>query len=303
MPEETAVISWIGLNLNKYSVKDMHSKIVRFLLLFALIFNACDRICLQPDQQDEKWSFVVFSDVQDGYGVFGKLSENIGNLKPVPNAAFCCGDIMYYSGNEAKWASFENAAKSIRQNMPLFFARGNHDGNDSASEDILRLHANLTSDHFYYTHSEGNTLFIVLDIYERGKEGSIIGEQLKWLQSQLDSAGSNPSVSNIFILMHRPLYPQGRHKGENLSNADDLHQLFLKYNKIRAIIAGHDHLFNKYVKDNIMYITTGGGGGPLYHGYGGDYHHFLKVSFYEDTTQINVKTIDIFNETIDDFDL
>jgi hypothetical protein len=56
---------------------------------------------------------------------------------------------MFNSGNEAEWLSFENAVKSIRQNMPLFFARGNHDGNDSVSEDILPLHANLTSDHFY----------------------------------------------------------------------------------------------------------------------------------------------------------
>jgi hypothetical protein len=62
-------------------------------------------------------------------------------------------------------------------------------------------------------------------------------------------------------------------------------------------------MFNKYVRDGMIYITTGGGGGKLYSGYGGDYHHFLKVSFFNDTARINVKTIDIFNEIIEDFDL
>jgi len=103
--------------------------------------------------------------------------------------------------------------------------------------------------------------------------------------------------------MHRPLFPQGRHIGEDLTNANELHQLFLKHTKIRTVFSGHDHMFNKYVRDGVIYLTTGGGGGLLYRGFGGDYHHFLKVSFFNDTVRINLKTIDIFNEIIEDFDL
>ncbi len=103
--------------------------------------------------------------------------------------------------------------------------------------------------------------------------------------------------------MHQLPYPQGKHSGENLTNADELHQLFLEHDKIRAIFAGHDHMFNKYVKDGIIYITTGGGGSPLYPGYGGDYHHFLKVTFSKNSARINVRTVDLSNETIDCFDL
>jgi hypothetical protein len=76
-----------------------------------------------------------------------------------------------------------------------------------------------------------------------------------------------------------------------------------KYHKIEAVFAGHDHLFNKYIKDNVTYITTGGGGTPLHHGYGGDYYHFLKISFYKDSNRINVKSIGLFNEVLEDFDL
>ena len=187
--------------------------------------------------------------------------------------------------------------------MPLFIARGNHENNDPASELLLHQYGRIVSNRFYYTHSEKNTFFIVLDTFEKGSEGAILGDQFAWLERQLDSVSLDPSIVNIFIFMHQPLFPQGKHKGEDLKNANELHQLFLKHKKIGAVFSGHDHMFNKYARDGIVYITTGGGGGVLYKGYGGDYHHFVKVSFFNNTARINVKTIDVFDEIIEDFDL
>jgi hypothetical protein len=276
---------------------------LKILFLLVPILTSCSDIHKVPAGKDETWSFVVFSDLQRGYGVFSHLAVNIGNLEPAPRAAFCCGDIMLHSSNEAEWLSFTNCTKPISQKMPLFIARGNHENNDSASELLLHQYGHIVSSRFYYTYSEKNAFFIVLDTFEKGSEGAISGNQFRWLEQQLDSASLDPSIINIFIFMHQPLYPQGKHKGEDLRNADELHQLFLKHNKIRAVFSGHDHMFNKYVRDGMVYITTGGGGGVLYKGYGGDYHHFVKVSFFNDTAHINVKTIDVFNEIIEDFDL
>lgn len=276
---------------------------LRILFVLVLVFTSCADIYEVPAEKDETWSFVVFSDLRQGYGVFSQLAMNICNLEPAPSAAFCCGDIMLQSANEAEWVSFNHCTESIRQKMPLFIARGNHEGNDSASEVLLHQYGRITADRFYYTHTEKNTFFIVLDTYERGLEGAILNDQLAWLEHQLDSASLEPSINHIFIFMHHPLYPQGNHMGEDLNNANELHQLFVKHKKIRAVFSGHDHMFNKYVRDGMIYITTGGGGAVLYSGHGGDYHHFLKVSFFNDTAHVNVKTIGIFNEITEDFDL
>jgi 3',5'-cyclic AMP phosphodiesterase CpdA len=281
----------------------MQIKVVRFILLLAIILTACDRIYFPPYPQDEKWSFVVFGDTRLGYDIFGQLSRNIGHLEPAPRAAFCCGDIVDISTNEADWLRFADSAKPISQRMPIFFARGNHEGNDTASERFFREFTGIRSDSFYLTHIEENTLFIVLDIWRRGEEHAILNGQLNWLQNKLDSASADTSILNIFIFMHQPPYPQGKHSGENLANADELHQLFMKHKKIRAIFAGHDHMFNKYVKDSVIYITTGGGGSPLYLGYGGEYHHFVKVTFCKNSLRINLRTIGISNQIFDDFDL
>jgi 3',5'-cyclic AMP phosphodiesterase CpdA len=281
----------------------MLKMLLRIYFLCALMFMSCADIKNVQVESDETWSFVVFSDPQQGYGIFTRLATNISNLEPAPLAAICCGDIMLNPANEAEWLSFTQCAEPISQKMPLLISRGNHDGNDSASENLLRQYGQITSDHFYYTHTENNTFFIVMDTNEKGSEGAILGNQLIWLEHQLDSCDAEQSIANIFIFMHQPLYPQGKHLGQDLSNADELHQLFLKHRKIRAVFSGHDHMFNKFIRDGITYITTGGGGGRLYSGYGGDYHHFLKVSFFTDSARINIKTIDIFNEIIDDFDL
>jgi acid phosphatase type 7 len=281
----------------------MINRSVKILSVILIVFAACTEFTEIPAEKDESWSFVVFSDVQQGYGIYGQLAKNIANLHPAPLAAFCCGDIALPSANEAEWLSFNNCTEPLGQKMPLFIARGNHEENDPASETIFHQYSGNPSDSFYYTHYEQSTCFIVLDTYERGKEGSISGDQLEWLEQQLDSASVNSSVQHIILFMHQPLYPQGKHKGEDLTNADELHQLFLKHDKIRAVFSGHDHIFNRFVKDGINYITTGGGGGRLYRGYGGDYHHFVKVSFFNDIARINIKTLDIFNEVIEDFDL
>ena len=283
-------------------MKNMQRKLV-IVILLVIIYSSCENTINKPDENQDIWTFTVFSDIQQGYGVFSILSENIGDLEPTPLASFCCGDIMLHAANEVEWLSFEHVTEPIVRKMPLFIARGNHDGNDSVAEIMLHEYGHIRSDRFYYTHSEKNAFFLVLDTYERNKEGSVVGEQLDWLRHQLDSASSDSSISCIFIFMHQPLYPQGRHKGQNLSNADDLHQLFLQHKKIRAVFSGHDHMFNKYVKDSLCYVTTGGGGGVLYSGYGGDYHHFIKVLVYKNTSRIRVQTTDIFNEVIDDFDL
>jgi len=268
-----------------------------------LIFSTCSIQEPAETADGEAVSFIVFSDVQQGYGIYSALAKNIGRIDPAPVAAFCCGDIMLRACNEAEWVNFHRYSDPITDRMPLYIARGNHEGNDPVSESVFAEETGTRGKTFYTTIRQDSLLFIILDTDVRGEENGILGIQLQWLRAMLDSAASDNTVRYIFLFMHKPLFPQGPHNATPLTNADDLHVLFLQYPKIRAVFSGHDHLFNRYEKDGLIYITTGGGGGDLYHGYGGDYHHFVKVSLYRDSGRINLKTIGIFNEVVDNFDL
>ena len=273
------------------------------LIIPAIILTSCSNHDDLLPQGDEKWSFVVFSDLQTGYGIYSQLAKKISSIEPVPMGAFCCGDMMLRVTNESEWQSFINCSKPITAKMPFYLARGNHEENNEISEEILKQHIYFPLERFYYSFRKNNCFFIILDTQEKEEDRAIIGKQRDWLFSQLDSATADSLVSHIFLFMHQPLYPQGNHKGSDLKNADELHARFSIHKKIRAVFSGHDHMFNRFIKDNLVYLTTGGGGGGLNHGFGGDYYHFTKVSFFSDPSRINIKTIGIFNEIIEDFDL
>ncbi|MCD4731153.1 MAG: metallophosphoesterase [Bacteroidales bacterium] len=274
-------------------------------LFFLFLLMVCLSCCTKSDleQSNEDWSFIVYGDVQQGYGIYGQLAKHIGNINPAPKLAICCGDIMLRSANEAEWINFWQTSKPITEKMPLLLARGNHEGNDDTSEAMLREQFHFANNNFYHARQFENTYFVILDTEKRDEEGSIGDEQFIWLLTLLEDLKQNQSVDHIFLFMHRPVFPQGQHANSPLSNSNELHQLFLDHPKIRAVFSGHEHMFNKNQKDGLMYIITGGGGGILYRGYGGDYHHFIKVSFYENKNRTNIKTIGIFNEVVEDFDL
>ena len=281
-----------------------HIKLMFFLIIFVvIIIPGCNTLDTDLPRGDEDLSFVVFSDTQQGFGIYSMLASNIGKIEPAPIAAFCLGDIMLRPGNELEWLNFWYYSNPITEKMPIYIARGNHEGNEASDEYALRHYGRLSGDNFYYFVQHEDLLFLILDTEIKGEEEGILGEQLAWMKKQLDSAAAAPGIENIFIFLHRPLYPQGFHQGSNLLNADTLHQIFLLNKKIRVVFSGHDHFFNCYLKDGMHYITTGGAGGPLYHGNGGDYHHFIKVSIFRETKRINLKSIGIFNEVVEDFDI
>jgi len=272
-----------------------------FIILIALIANACSKIAEEPSCYD--WSFVVIGDVRQGYGVYSLHVKHIIQQDPIPEAAFCMGDIMLRPGNEVEWESFWHTGKRLTERMPLHIVRGNHEGNDPMFEEIFSEQTGIHNGQFYYTVQLRNTACIILDTEIKGEERSIGSQQFSWLTKELDSILKDAMIDHIFIFLHRPVYSYGNYLGSQLENADELHDLFLSNFKVKAIFAGHDHVYNRNIRDGLYYITTCGGGEPLYHGAGGDYYHFLLTSFYQNGKKINIKTIDMFNEVIEDYNL
>jgi len=252
-------------------------------------------------ESDEDWSFVLFGDVRQGFGVYGKLCLFMSGLKPTPSFSICLGDIMGTAGNEIEWVNFWHHSKPVTDIMPMYMVRGNHEGNDEACNRIYKEQNNMVSDTFYFTFTHANAFFIILDTYIRNEENKIGTEQFAWLIQQLDSASQDTLIDHIFISMHHPVFPRGKYQDCPMKNGNAVHSLFLQHPKIRCVFVSHDHLYNKFTKDGILYITSGGAGAPLYHGYGGDFYHFLKISMYTETGRIHVKTIGIFNKVLEEF--
>jgi len=140
--------------------------------------------------------------------------------------------------------------------VPFYAVPGNHEFQSDpaaiAAYEALCLPA-------YGSFDSGGYHFVGLNTEEFCREGRVVGEQLEWLQADL--AGRNDAAAT-FVFMHRPLHSwfQGDF---NPDDAALLHGLF-RLAGVKAVFAGHDHLFHEEQHDGIRYVTAGGGGGTLY---------------------------------------
>ena len=115
----------------------------------------------------------------------------------------------------------------VSPNIPLVFARGNHEGRGNIYEQLHSIYP-TSNGKFYYTFRQGPVSFIVLDAGETGAEpakGFSGGPAyFEYLQEQLDwakEAVSEPSFKNAPVkvcIIHVPMYPKPNAKAYNCQN-------------------------------------------------------------------------------------
>lgn len=236
-----------------------------------------------------EFTFVVLGDNRSGDSVFKKLISMAMERKP--QFIINTGDQIPDPGDREDWREFWEMSRAI--DVPYFLTVGNHDVNDAKSEMIYREEVDLPGNELYYSFNAGNSLFIVLDSYLTGEQKRIVGEQYKWLEGVL--AGSDKR--HKFVFLHHPLYPdkdKGRHFGNSLDRYPgerDRLQGLLERHKVRAVFAGHEHMYLRKRVGSIEHIITGGGGASLYaREEDGGFYHFILVT---------VKDGKVFCEVID----
>lgn len=224
-----------------------------------------------------EFSFVVIGDNRSGDRVYKKLIKMVMERKP--RFVINTGDQIPDPGDRDDWKEFWEMSSAI--DVPYFLTVGNHDAKDAKSEAVYREEVDLPGNELYYLFNAGDCLFIVLDSYLTGEQKRITQEQYKWLEGIL----SRSDKRHKFVFLHHPLYPEkgkGRHFGNSLDRYPaerDRLQGLLEGHKVRAVFAGHEHMYLRKSVGGIEQIITGGGGAPLYAGVeDGGFHHFILVT-------------------------
>lgn len=237
-------------------------------------------IQLTPISPDVPFSFVVLGDNRgDESGQQPPaFTEVIAAIQgEMPSFILDSGDMIYGHTRDAEelerqWRIYRQTVSDVH--VPIFHIPGNHDLWNSASAHVYRRLWGPT----YYAFTYGNCRFIGLDTETMPER--LDAQQIKWLEAELQFCRS----PNVFLFMHRPLFPVDGGIGSSLDayprRRDRLHRLFVQYAQIiRAVFTGHEHLYSYQERDGIRYYTSGGAGAPLYMApERGGFHHFLKVS-------------------------
>ena len=217
--------------------------------------RSLEKLTQNPLRCAETVDFVVCADPQPASllgtpKVFFDMIREWNILRP--DLVICAGD-MIMGGPPAEvgvmWDEFLGAVEGLEP--PFFPVAGNHDVNDDP--EVLQIYQDRVGP-FNYTITRGNVLFVVLNTEEPGDPDGLSGQQRDWLVETLDAS----AAEHIFLFLHVPLF-RGNWERDWQPTAD-----ILKRYPVRAVFAGHEHLYRDCgILDGVRYVVAGSAGGGI----------------------------------------
>jgi 3',5'-cyclic AMP phosphodiesterase CpdA len=175
-------------------------------------------------------------------------------LQCKPKAVFHTGDLVYNGLNDEHWSIFNSIVADLLKVAPMYPAIGNHELGTLQIQQEL----NLPNEGKWYSVDVNHIHFVMLDVISDYSEGS---PQYEWLLNDLKNQPKGTAFT--VVLTHYPFYTSSFHRTEIEKLRRVLIPLFKKYS-VDMVFSGHNHCYERCYVDGIYYITTAGGGAPLY---------------------------------------
>jgi predicted phosphodiesterase len=178
-----------------------------------------------------------------------------------PDFVLHTGDLVTQGNVMDQWDIFFVVVRSLAARVPFFPTIGNHDywkGGTKIFKTLFMPPKNSPSPVLDYFVDTGNARFVVLDNRRVGK-----ASQKTWLEETLKDARDVKKLPHIFVSIHQGIQSSGPHGPDDDLDKQGYLELFKAYG-VAIVFAGHDHMYERGVRNGIRYIVTAGGGAPLY---------------------------------------
>jgi calcineurin-like phosphoesterase family protein len=202
------------------------------------------------------------------------------------------GDLVNSSSDE-EWQTFFDIEYSLLSRTPMYPALGNHEENSGGAGRFAELfplgHADLFKGRVY-SFDYGSVHVAVLD------SNSNLADQVNWLDQDLTQAEQN-GARHEFVVMHWGAFSGRKYlmHGANMDAQKYIVPVARKH-KVDALLAGHDHFYERGNANGLRYFVTGGGGAPLAdtgNGKETDFNkkafHYLSVDIVGDVAHVSAK--------------
>lgn len=191
-----------------------------------------------------------------------------------PDAILISGDIPWHGGTLDDYAVFRAETKSwLAEHLVLLPVLGNHElyldaqreceDNETVCIDNWWKTFPELKGHRWYAAELGDSM-VVLNL-DSNSPLDPDDEQLRWVDGQLKAL--KPSVKFVFINMHHPPIADEIDGDPDHSGRPNEAQLatYLRRSPLRKqvrfiVIAGHVHNYERFSRDEVTYIVSGGGG-------------------------------------------
>jgi Icc-related predicted phosphoesterase len=218
-------------------------------------------------------TFAVVGDMQRTSSVEIWRESNPGERKLIvariaqerPDFVAILGDLVFHGSSPVDWAEFDELTEPLRAaGLPVLPVLGNHDYwvvRRGALENFFARFPHLKRRHFYEVRY-GPLALLFLDSNERFLGPALWREQRAWYEAALARFEGDPSVAGVLVLLHHPPYTNSTITRDELHVQRDLVPPFASAEKTLAMLSGHVHSYERYVRGGKTLLVTGGGGGP-----------------------------------------
>ncbi len=200
--------------------------------------------------------FAVIGDTRTDSAAHQSVVDQITACMPLPLVVLHTGDLT----ENATWAQYQTFFR-VEQNLlacvPSFPVLGNH---DLGSMDNWYRFFLLPGNERFYSVRLGSAAVHAVNVYEAFEPGS---EQYSWLESELRADSADSTVRHVFVSLHEPPYTTSAAHPSNLQVREYLSPLFERFG-VSIVFCGHIHAYERSLVNGVHYVTSGGGGAPLY---------------------------------------
>jgi len=217
-----------------------------------------------PDENEKTLTFLAYGDTRSQPSHHNDVAEQmlleIANDTNALSLIIFSGDFVSNGNTETDWDEqfFDgnlNYIRDLMQKVPYLATVGNHEGNGILFAKYFP-YPFYSYENNYWSFDYGPAHFTIIDQFSDYSKGSA---QYLWIEDDLASSDKQWK----FILLHEP----GWSAGGGHENNEDVQQLIqplcVEYG-VQFVLNGHNHYYSCAVVEQVVHITTGGGGAPLY---------------------------------------
>jgi hypothetical protein len=204
-----------------------------------------------PPDADGDLFFVAWGDCRTYYERLRRMSELAA--KDLPDFSVHTGDLVDEGTIQSDWDSFFESASPLLRTGAFWPSMGNHEYDAKPYYDLFIL----PDPERYYTFTAGPAQFFILDADWTGRKDP---KQIEWLKAELKKSTARVR----FAVLHQPIVSC---PCDDFSPELSMYRIFgkiLEEGKVSIVFQGHNHNYQRAERNGVVYITTGGGGAPLY---------------------------------------
>lgn len=175
------------------------------------------------------------------------------------------GDLVGDGSSTKHWADLDDLLRPLDEaKIPVIAAIGNHEYWQAGSTNLgqfFERFARLAGWHWYSV-AYGPVSMLVLDSNKDELTASQWHDQTTWFERTLDGLDRDAAVRGVIVLLHHPPFTNSTITGDETHVQEAFVPPFERSKKTMAMISGHVHSYERFVRFDKTFIVSGGGGVP-----------------------------------------